>query len=301
MFVKCHYECSKSAEPCGPTADDCKQCAHFTYTNEYAKKKCVSYCPSGYYADYTSKNCLKCDPSCKECSGPLKNNCTKCSSGSLFKPQTQECIASCPTGYFISIKKNLFLFTVNLIFIKKKDNKNECEKCDDTCETCELSPSYCKTCKTIDAQEYSLVYKNNYCVINKKNNECDSGEYFDATLTDCKRCDITCGECKSGGEDSCLSCIDPRRPFLNEGHCVGRCNEGFYLNETLQRCFMCSDNCKTCKSNANECVDCKDGFKLNSMNQCEEVMLNTEECFDKNCYQCYGKNKNECQMCKNGL
>ncbi|CAF0745501.1 unnamed protein product [Brachionus calyciflorus] len=229
--------------------------------------------------DRSSNALIKPNP-CSECSGPLKSNCTLCLDGSFLSLETNECVQTCPTGYF-------------------SNNKNECEKCDDTCETCEFSPSYCLTCKSLNVQQYSVVYKNNYCVINKKNNECDLGEYFDASSTECKRCDLTCSECKSNTAESCLSCSDSRRPFLNEGQCVTNCENGFYLNSTLQRCFKCSDNCKTCKSDANECIECKIGFKLNDKNLCEKII--NANCSDPNCQQCLSKEKNQCQICKNGM
>lgn len=102
LKIKCHYECLVSGLPCGPTAEDCQECAHLSYVNEYAKKKCVSYCPSGMFADYDAKKCLKCHPSCSDCSGPSNMNCTHCLSGYVFNPDSNQCSQTCPTGYFKS-------------------------------------------------------------------------------------------------------------------------------------------------------------------------------------------------------
>ncbi|RMZ94994.1 pro convertase subtilisin kexin type 5-like, partial [Brachionus plicatilis] len=177
---------------------------------------------------------------------------------------------------------------------------NQCEKCDEKCETCEFSPLNCLSCKNIIAQQYSLVFKNNYCVLNKKNDECDTGEYFDDSTSECRQCDITCNECSSSTEFSCLSCSDPRRPFLKHGQCVSVCQKGFYLNETLQKCFKCSDSCQTCSSNTSACLKCIDGFRLSEMGKCEPLVLMDSECLDKNCLQCSGNNTEKCKICKNG-
>lgn len=182
-----------------------------------------------------------------------------------------------------------------------KDHNNHCEKCDEKCETCEFSSVNCLSCKNLNVQQYSLVLKHNYCVINRKNNECDVGEYFNDSESECKRCDISCNECSSNSQDSCLSCSDPRRPFLKHGQCVSVCEKGFFLNETLQKCFKCSDSCQTCSSNSNDCLKCKDEFKLNEMKKCDPLVYSESECFDKNCLLCTNNGTEKCKICKNGL
>lgn len=92
-----------SGKPCGPTEYDCEKCAHFSFNKTSDNKvQCVSYCPVGYYADYTTKTCQKCSDNCTECRGPGENNCTKCTDAFL-KTDTHECTKQCPDiGFYTS-------------------------------------------------------------------------------------------------------------------------------------------------------------------------------------------------------
>jgi hypothetical protein len=67
-------------------------------------RKCVTYCPIGYYANEPKNKCIKCDNDCLECNGPTKSNCTSCKNKLFLKLDTNECVSNCPleTGYFLS-------------------------------------------------------------------------------------------------------------------------------------------------------------------------------------------------------
>lgn len=50
-----------------------------------------------------SKNCVFCHHSCATCDGTSQTSCLTCPSIRLYKPDTKECLTSCPgTGYFRS-------------------------------------------------------------------------------------------------------------------------------------------------------------------------------------------------------
>jgi hypothetical protein len=69
-----------------------------------SEKRCVSFCSSGYFADYKEFKCSKCDSSCVECDGPYRTNCTKCNQEQFLARETHECLNDCPLskGYLIS-------------------------------------------------------------------------------------------------------------------------------------------------------------------------------------------------------
>ena len=66
-------------------------------------RKCVSYCPVGYFTDNINKKCEKCHQSCFECNGPGSTDCTNCDK-MLLKLDTRECVPQCSIefGYFQS-------------------------------------------------------------------------------------------------------------------------------------------------------------------------------------------------------
>lgn len=67
---------SKVCERCDPSCTKCfghgnTRCLSCRHDYLYMKqsRQCLKSCPSGYYKDKWSTNCLKCDPTCKTCSG----------------------------------------------------------------------------------------------------------------------------------------------------------------------------------------------------------------------------------------
>ena len=81
-------------------------------------RKCVSYCPSGYFADDQSKKCVKCNPECLECKGISDLDCIKCSQNKVLSVKTNACETDCPDGYLLSnFKFNHYLFWKVYFFI----------------------------------------------------------------------------------------------------------------------------------------------------------------------------------------
>lgn len=71
--------------------------------------KCVSFCPSGYYADTTLSKCVKCSSKCLECNGPKEQNCTKCDHPNKLIPSMNTCVSQCPNGFFTSNRPSFYL------------------------------------------------------------------------------------------------------------------------------------------------------------------------------------------------
>jgi len=69
--------------------------------------------------------------------------------------------------------------------------------------------------------------------------------------------------------------------------CNGKCNDGFFLNDTLSQCLACPANCQVC-NDSNTCTECIQGSFLNDMNNCAD-------CGVSGCLNC---NKHgECDKC----
>lgn len=72
---------SKVCERCDPSCTKCvghgnTKCLSCRHDYLYMKhsRQCLKSCPSGYYKDKWSTNCLRCDPTCKTCSGKDRLN-----------------------------------------------------------------------------------------------------------------------------------------------------------------------------------------------------------------------------------
>ena len=61
--------------------------------------RCKASCPSAFYAD-PSGECLPCDPSCAECTGPGATSCSSCDPiGGASHLRAGACVDSCGDGY----------------------------------------------------------------------------------------------------------------------------------------------------------------------------------------------------------
>ena len=117
--------------------------------------------------------------------------------------------------------------------------------------------------------------KNNVC-LPKNYSVCDKNTYYNENNKKCENCDIGCIECEYFNLDSCLKC-SKRRPYLQDGICINKCSEGYFIesksNEN-ERCFKCDSNCYSCVNHSRNCTSCKNGFKLNEKNECKQILLN---------------------------
>ncbi|CAK85064.1 unnamed protein product, partial (macronuclear) [Paramecium tetraurelia] len=155
--------------------------------------------------------------------------------------------------------------------------------------------------------------------------ECDDGNniQFDGCY-DCKLdCQVQCTKCIRGLCYECLTYgwiinIDTLQCIENCGDSIvigsEECDDGYNLDEN-DNCFqckrLCRNDCKTCSSNGNTCLECKVvGFKPQSyfcVNICGDGYLavdpfgrNTEECDDFNLIDNDGCSSIFCLTCLNG-
>lgn len=68
---KCHHQC-KRCTGMGPHIDVC-ECARYT-----AGEQCQDFCHRDYFADESTKQCLRCSPECNGCFGPTEADCISC-------------------------------------------------------------------------------------------------------------------------------------------------------------------------------------------------------------------------------
>jgi len=98
-----YVEISLVCVPCDPKCLTCVidtvTCSNCVLPRVYngTTKNCD--CPNLYYYENGS-NCLACDPTCQDCSGPLVNNCTVCDASlhRVYDVSANKCL--CDSGYF---------------------------------------------------------------------------------------------------------------------------------------------------------------------------------------------------------
>ena len=101
-------DCTCSQQRC---ASDCLTCAAGDTSNctscamplpllQPGTARCKASCPSAFYAD-PSGECLPCDPSCAECTGPGASSCSSCDPiGGASHLRAGACVDSCGDGYY---------------------------------------------------------------------------------------------------------------------------------------------------------------------------------------------------------
>lgn len=96
---KCHPRCEKCTGY-GFHNSVCKQCA------KYKKgEQCEDECPTDYYPNDATRECLSCDSECRGCTGPGPENCHFCEHYKIYFDDhptlnsTFHCIAECPDDF----------------------------------------------------------------------------------------------------------------------------------------------------------------------------------------------------------
>lgn len=109
-------ECPAGCLSCfGPSYDKCYSCgpdpnnASAVYYKKIMLNSCVADCPAGQYEETLGGYyCARCHPSCALCNlGEL--NCSKCKNytGIVYYLLDDQCIVSCPNGYYGNTELNL--------------------------------------------------------------------------------------------------------------------------------------------------------------------------------------------------
>ena len=192
-----------------------------------------SSCIEGYRFEDVSKKCFPCSDGCSICSATDK--CTKCQQ--RFSLEGNSCILSGSTGTNWKLSSTIAGFYVicNDGYLIAASGK--CFPCFLGCKTCtsSLDVNTCSSC--FEGHLFNIVNRScspcsdgcttctssNQCIACKKNFslEAEVCVLCGQTGTNCKFCSITPNVCDV-------------------------CNDGFYLDANVYKCFACLIGCKTC-------------------------------------------------------
>ncbi|KAL4490890.1 hypothetical protein ABPG72_008626 [Tetrahymena utriculariae] len=226
-------------------------------------------CKRGYYEDQDTKQCLKCNIECEECSS--KNDCIDCNTAKTHRTvQNQQCL--CQNGYY------------------EVPNQINCEQCNATCTTC-TSKDVCTLCDGI-VQNRQLDIPSKKCV-------CKTFFFEVLNSPNCQACDYSCGSCDGQSNNNCLSCDVQDMRQLVDGKCI--CQEGYYDDGT-KLCKKCDYTCKACLKSQTSCTKCDSGaqrYPSDSIAPIFKCLCQRgyyDDGFDTQCKQCYDQNQ-YCQEC----
>ncbi|KAL4494813.1 hypothetical protein ABPG73_004253 [Tetrahymena malaccensis] len=230
---------------------------------------CVASCSSGYYVD--GYNCLACHQGCSNCTGPLQNQCTNCTS--KYQLFTSECLIRCQSGYFRDIDRickqcttgcdyctnNLYCNTCLQGFFLNQ-NTQKCSSCDSQCQQCS-GPSLqdCTGCQS------GLILFMNQCIKN-----CPYNYYLDSSTNLCQKCtDPNCKICNQSNQ--CQQCQDQSQYLVDFSSCSSICpssHQSWSKNQTdsigqqilINYCYLI--NCQVgYQQYQDQCVEkCGDGL-----------------------------------------
>ncbi len=68
-------------------------------------RMCVPECPTGFFRD-DKKRCKKCSPFCESCMGSRSDQCTACRPGLYLMEGGNNCVSSCPDGFYLDLGKS---------------------------------------------------------------------------------------------------------------------------------------------------------------------------------------------------
>ena len=273
--------------------EGCLQCADDGY--------CTACDYYGFFNNYTSGVCQKCDPSCEQCIGETAGDCISCFSGKILQygrnGDRGTCIPQCTIGI----------------------GQGKCKVCGLTIE----GTAYCSVCAT------PTEYPQNGVCAPKTTRTTDACN--DASITGgvCKQCAdgffLMNGGCYtislSPGWKVCYStsdgiCRSPNSCYhIDNNNNLVTCSEGcetctdsshctacmsWYV-KTGDSCTRCPEGCEEC-SDAHTCITCMRGYFKTSYNTCAKCDKNCAECTEAACSRCYfgyylDSAKNSCIKC----
>lgn len=282
----CSVECKVCLDK---TNTQCSIC-NSGYYLQPSSTICRSTCPLGYWADEKTGICRKCDSRCSQCSGPTSSECSACSVGFYFFPNTTSCITTCPTRF------------------SKSESERLCVKCPDFCTTCTVCPTCADPFRikcTLCEANYFYITAENHC------DSCTRSGYFkDGSL--CKPCHPSCSTCRDATNQGCLSCDQNTSTYLlaSNQSCVA-CNEqNYFKNKALGTCGRCDPSCETCTgSSPEQCITCKKEFyTLDNAHLCTSCSMqgfftNGAHCSSchPHCKSCWDSSQFSCLSCSDGL
>nr|XP_044999992.1 extracellular matrix organizing protein FRAS1 isoform X2 [Jaculus jaculus] len=227
--------CDQSCKSCGPGSPRCLTCSEKTVLYD---GKCISECPSGYYADATGR-CKVCHLSCASCTGPSSSHCTAC-----IHPQVLSqghCLPSCGESFY--------------------PDRGVCKACHVSCHTCVgPDPSHCTGCRMPEAglqveRPSRADVPSGQCV-----SQCRAHFYLEST-GQCEDCHPSCLMCAGKSSHNCTVC-GPAHVLL-DGRCLAQCPESHFNREGT--CIECHPTCRQCHGPLeSDCVSCHPHVTLNS-------------------------------------
>ncbi|PIL33018.1 hypothetical protein GSI_04467 [Ganoderma sinense ZZ0214-1] len=234
----------------GATSGDCIICGAGKYT---LNGNCVGTDGNGVcsgstlVADNNKHECNTCPNSCTSCkfssftvaSTIDQVQCTGCLPG--FVLSGGKCIASCPTGTFLSPKDNV-----------------TCTTCDSSCGTCAGSSTFCLTCAN------NQLASNGSCV-----SSCPSNTF--SSSGQCISCHPDCASCSGSSFNQCSSCPSDR-PVLTNGRCLPTCSKGQFFDKTSSTCQSCDSSCSSCSgAGPSNCLACSSSSQVLRSGTCSSA------------------------------
>lgn len=207
-YYPCHSNCVTCLGEPSEESNACQTCIeglHLVTDNA----NCLESL-SGYYIDESTGNLLRCDLSCKECTGNSKEDhmCSSCADG-LYKVEGQgNCVESL-SGYYLD------------------ESTGTLKKCHASCANCTGgSEEDCSSC----AEGYYLLEEDKKCYSELP------GYYIDTETGTLKQCDFGCTSCEEASK--CLYC-DSSKYFNttpSNDKCV--CMDKYTFDESTSECFF---------------------------------------------------------------
>ncbi|PPQ82360.1 hypothetical protein CVT25_008321 [Psilocybe cyanescens] len=247
--------CSPSCQTCnGPSSNDCIICAsgQFRLNGNCVGVNTDGVCQgsNGMVADNVKHECETCGAKCTSCRIPNftlastidQVQCTGCLPG--FVLSDGKCVASCPSGTFVSPQDNL-----------------TCTACSSTCGTCVGAADFCLTCKS------GQLASSGQCV-----STCPSNTF--TSSGSCLKCHPDCASCSGASFNQCSTC-PPERPVLTNGRCLPTCSKAQFFDTTSSSCQACDSSCSSCSgSGPANCLACASATQILRAGSCVSANCN---------------------------
>ena len=191
----------------------------------------------------------------------------QCSGCAACENTTTTCIA-CPTDFFLDLRDNLCYTTCNLNYYGNKLN-NRCAPCHPACLNCtDGTTDTCTLCNNTGVTYFlNLVGGATQCTLS-----CPTGTwrnptgqtYNGSTFGFCSSCNFPCLNCQPDNGNLCTSCQPGT--YMNSSlstECDSGCSDGYYADNTTNKCRMCNAMCTKCKdATTSNCQSCSNNFFL---------------------------------------